>query len=730
MDPNEHYIFYLGYPEEKYQEWKARTDKDFRAENIDYWHKYVNKKVSAKEVEEAIYSGQQPSSKYRFFDFLINNNDTLALKYWNIVNGPENDWYSSAWYYPTREEMANAPSSFASNKLNINTIAQCQDKGLRSRFALQLMRRAFRTGNHKLCIEVWDKYGASIPESALRTQCKSYYAGSLLYMDRKAESAVAFAEIEYYEKWLDYDMEVLRQIYKDQPNCPSFEFIVQQVVNAHFDKYMSFRGGMADMVQQMKNTNDFNNFADEVLADGKTKNPALWKSAQAAFSYIDGNKKQALNLINDASKMKGTDAVKDNVRLMRTVFLAADNTTGDAYEKALLPDLKWLAEKVNTERFYCDESYMCYENIEGLQQYYMKVLRRAVLVEIVSHFEKLGQPERCLAYLNMYSEVVGNSHNTELKPLPKDIDPNAWGAFKDPSSGNYFYQSESRSDYGTRFFVYADTASPETVKKYIAFMQKKGKSDMDKFLLSYSYRDIDYCNELLGTKYLRAAQWDSAIAYLDKVPEKFIMSQRIHYYLTQHNPFREEWITNSQQGRFDLPFSPAEEYDTNPSKLNYCKIMKRLQEYSKASDATTRGNAQYAYALAMYQMTQFQGWPLTRYSYGVINDLSDLYYNAGIKQTHTTARQMAENIISTSTDRSVIDKAFLLEYVLLWPEADYIFNIYNFDWEQWKIVEKKRDIYYTLCVNALLNVWGKRTNSRLTEDYIYRTFCDTEQDYR
>ena len=65
-DPKDHYIFYLGYPEEKYTEWKARTDKEFRAENIDFWYKYVNKKVSAKDVEEAIYSGQLPSSQYKF----------------------------------------------------------------------------------------------------------------------------------------------------------------------------------------------------------------------------------------------------------------------------------------------------------------------------------------------------------------------------------------------------------------------------------------------------------------------------------------------------------------------------------------------------------------------------------------------------------------------------------------------------------------------------------------
>ena len=104
------------------------------------------------------------------------------------------------------------------------------------------------------------------------------------------------------------------------------------------------------------------------------------------------------------------------------------------------------------------------------------------------------------------------------------------------------------------------------------------------------------------------------------------MTQNIAGYLSQHNPFREEWITNNKQGRYDLPILPAELYTEEPTKLNFCRIMKQLQDYTKASDATTRDNARYAYAVAMYQMTQFQGWPLTMYSYGVVNDRSRLYF--------------------------------------------------------------------------------------------------------
>ena len=731
IDPKEHYIFYLGYPEEKYTEWKNRTEIEFRAENIDFWHRYVRKKVSAKDVEEAIYSGKMPSSRYKFFDQLIKSNDTLALKYWNIVNAPDNySWSTSDWYYPTSEESRQEASSFASNKLSLSTVAQCGDKSLRDRFAFQLMRRAFHSGSFKLCAEVWNKFGHSIPESALRTQCKSYYAGALLYTGREADAAVAFAEVGYYEKWLHYDIDILRQIYKSQPNCPSLEFIVQQVVNAHFDRCLPHYDHKPDYEAEMKKAAEFNALANEVLAEGKTENPAMWKSAQAAFSYINANKRLALSQINEASKMKGSNAVKENVRLMRTIFLAASDNKGDTYESALLPDLKWLVSQVKSEGLYCNENYMCYENFEGLPQFHMKVLRRTVLVEIVSHFEKAGQPERCLAYLNMFAEATGTSHSVEVKPIPKDMDPLSWNAFKDPASGQYVYHEGYRSDYGTRFFVYADTAKPETIKKYMAFIRSKGKSDMDKFLIANNYKDFDFCNELIGTKYLRSAQWDSAIAYLKKVPAKFLASQNIAGYLPHHNPFREEWISNGKQGRYNLPILPAELYDNNPTKLNFCQLMKQLQGYTADSDPAIRANAQYAYALALYQMTQFQAWPLTQYSYGVVNDLYDLYYSTNLKNCHTTVRQMADKIISTSTDKAVTDKAFLLKYMLLWPETEKIFSFENYGWEQWKITEKMRNRYYALCVNALLKQWGAHNKTTLPQEYIYITFCDTEQDYK
>ena len=730
IDPKEHYIFYLGYPEEKYTEWKTRADKEFRAENIDFWLRYVNKKVAAKDVEEAIYSGQLPSSQYKFFKYLKEKNDTLALKYWNIVNAPDNyTWNTSEWYYPTSEEAHHESSSFVSNKLNINTVAQCGDKTLRDRFAFQLIRRAFHNASFKLCIEVWEKYGSAIPESALRTQCMSYYAGALLYTGRQAEASVAFAEIGYFEKWLHYDIDVLRQVYRNQPNCPSLEFIVQQVVNAHFDNRRVGDQAMADNVLQQQKKSQFIALANEVLAEGKTNNPALWKSAQAAFAYIDGNKAAALDQINEASKMKGSDAVKENVRLMRTLFLASDNTAGDAYEKALLPDLKWLVSKVKSDKYYCVENYMCFENFEGLAQFRMKVFKRVVLAEIVSHFEKLGKPERCLAYLNMFAEATGNTHQVEIKPLPNDADPVAWGAFKDPANGRYYYRESYRSDYGTRFFVYADTASPETLKKYMAFMQSKGQSDMDKFLLSNGYKDMDFCNELLGTKYLRNAWWDSAIVYLGKVPSKFLMSQNIAGLLSVHNPFREEWIGSAKQGRYILPISPADDYDSNPTKLGFCKIMKQLRQLSQQTDATIRTNAQYAYAVGLFQMTQFQGWPLTQYAYGVINDLSDLYYTAGIKKSHTLAREMADKIIATSTVRSVTDKAFLLKYVMLWPEANEVINYNFYGWDHWKTTERKRNVYYNLCLADLFKQWGRHNKMLIDYNYIYRNFCDTENDY-
>ena len=290
-------------------------------------------------------------------------------------------------------------------------------------------------------------------------------------------------------------------LYKHIPNSKHLELCVENIVNQHFDN--RFGSNKTSHKAQKQESEAFNKTAEEILADGKSNNPALWKSAQAAFAYIDGDNALALNLIRQADSLKGTKNVKENIRMMRLLFLASDTTTNDSlYENALLPDLQWLVAQIrkdqNTNKgFYYDEGYE-YEEITGFPQHRVKILRRTILIEIISRFEKEGRPDRCLAYLDVYSSLCARAIDKHHK---------------------------LSLNYGSHFLIYADTTNVENVKKHLALLKSGGESDMDKFLVKNSSKDYNFLNELIGTKYMRTESWDAAIVYLKKVPEKFLKSK-------------------------------------------------------------------------------------------------------------------------------------------------------------------------------------------------------------
>ena len=713
MDPSLHYIFHLGYPKsyahnDYYTDWKAKNDKIFHDENVAFWHKYTGKKVSKEEVEKAIYSGNKPSKKYEFFKYLIDKNDTVALQYWNIVNGDLGStirWERSVWYFPTKNEKTPDPSyNDIPYEITFGTIDHCPDRNIRNRYALQLMRMAFAKRDNKLVVKVWDKYGRKIPASALRTQCQSYYAGAV---GNRELSTIAFAEIGYFNPLMDYNPKNIKALYKHLPNSKHLEFSVQNIVNQHFDNCFGY--DTTSRKARKQESEDFNKAAEEILADGKSNNPALWKSAQAAFAYIDGNNTLALNLIQQADSLKGTKNVKENIRLMRLLFLASDTTTNDSlYENALLPDLQWLVAQIRKDQnsnkgFYYDEGYE-YEEITGFPQHRVKILRRTILKEIISHFEKKGRQERCLAYLDVYSSLCNRGLDKHHK---------------------------LSLDYGSRFLIYADTTKVENVKKHLALLQSGGESKMDKFLVKNSSKDYNFLNELIGTKYIRTESWDAAIAYLKHVSKKFRKTQNIHYYLTDRNPFGEAWITNSRKAKYRKIESPWEKYNDNPTKLQFCQTMKKLKTLSNnGKDASARAEARYAYVVGLYQAFFGKCWSLTRYS--------DSYYRYDEHYYPNDNKLLAiENYIDKtismagSGNKEIADKLFVMKYVLVKDLAEYYVPINDYwEYDNYERQSGKHDAKENAMEIELFADWSKRCDVDANEDYVWRTYCDQLADHR
>ena len=674
VTPDLHWIFYTGYNSAD-ENWQNHLNRAFREENITFWHNYVHQKVSKEEVEAALYDVMLLNSQTQnaFFRYLIDHNDKEALQYWMLLKTTDSayikemSWQQSAWFYDEKEgeryrgwwnEDENPLHDLSISQvetLDEAVIDQCKNAQIRPRYILQVMRKYFYSRDYQHCINVWEKYGKTVPKSILRNQCLNYYGGALRRVDRDAEAAVAYATIGYFNPKLHYDVNVLRDIYQQNPNSEAFEFMIQEFVNTYFDHvykkrhhnpYYDYYSMEEYILPETAKSLAFNKLSETILKEGKTNNPALWRSAQSALAFIDGDLNTAISLLGQAEKQKGSKAVKDNIRMMKLMFNALRTDIDDKYEETLYPDLKWLVNIINTEN---PEECFCYNDYDSFckpssTNHHVKVLRRTILLGVIPHFQRLNMPYKCMAYQNLYDEVValykeersmarkGEFHRgtnflgaTYIHPpvyhkadFDTYLEPHDMGepCTKIVADSTLWFLN---MDYGTAFFTCIDTANLQDLLRYVKFLKSGGKTAAEKFVIQNSYRDLNFYNELIATKYMRMERYDSALVYLKRVSPKFLRSQNIYMQIdNEHNPFTEGWITRKdQQAKFRLPFNPAKAYANNPSKETFCKVMLKLQNLMKnAKSEEERANAAYAYGLGLFRSGIGHAWALNYYEYG------------------------------------------------------------------------------------------------------------------
>ncbi len=666
IEPQWHWFFYTGYNSPA-QAWQQQLNQAFREENITFWHNRVKGKVSREEVEAALYDlyilNEQTDNK--FFRYLYDHNDKEALGYWTLLKTSDSDyihqavWERSEWYYSEKtgerywyddDELPRYDLSISQvETLDEGAIRSCKDKEIRNRFLLQVMRKCFYARDYQGCIVLWERYGKAVPESVLRKQCLNYYAGALRRVDRDAEAAIVYASIGFYDPRLHYDVEVLRKIYEKEPDSKAFEFMVQEFVNTYFDQSrrrryspdFDYSDPAGYLIPDTRKSEAFNALADEIVRDGKNRNPALWVSAKAALAYINGETDSALRLITEANRLRGSDAVKDNIRMMRLVFNSTRNDIDAKYETLLLPDLQWLVRTIEKEGvpywWEYDIGAAIPEDTNFTALHHIKILRRTILLGVIPHFERCGMAFKSMAYLNFYEEFMADDNMKKVRNYArKGMLREGVGLF---GSTVYFhppiYREEYLSeydydhsyttngklvlvadsitwqknfDYNTQFFNYMDTTSIANVRQYLRFMQSGGRTAAEKFVLRHSYRDPSFYNELIATKYMRLEHYDSALVCLRIMSPDFPNKQNIAEYIgtKYRNPFAEGWITRKQnKANFGLPFNPAAEYDKKPSKATFCQLMLRLRKMAETDPSEEiRAKAAYAYAVGLFRSTR------------------------------------------------------------------------------------------------------------------------------
>lgn len=680
VEPQWHWFFYTGH-ESPYSDWQQKLNQTFREENITFWHNRVKKTVTREEVEEALYDvyllNSQTSNK--FFRYLYDHHDEEALRYWTLLKTTDSAyirkvaWEQSVWFYSEKtgerywyddEDLLRHDLSISEvENLDESAILSCKDPNIRNRFLLQVMRKCFYGNDYQGCIKLWERYGKKVPASVLRKQCLNYYGGALRRVDRDGEAAIVYAGIGYFDPRLHYDVEVLRSIYEKDPDSKAFEFMVQEFVNAYFDyscrERFSSTFDYADpsgyRIPDTRKSEAFNALADEIVREGKNRNPALWVSAKAALAYINGNNSDAIRLITEANSLRGTPAVKDNIRTMRLVFNSTRTDNDARYEATLLPDLQWLIHTIEQEGvpewWDLELAGEMDENSDYTALHHIKILRKTILLGIIPHFEKRGMAFKSMAYLNLYEELMTDENIKKVReyarkgmlrdgfstygtsvyfhpPIYREerlsmFDCYDYGCMESEESTVLVVDSITgmRSfDYSTLFFSYMDTTDIANVQRYVQFMRAGGRTSAEKFVLRYSYRDLSFYNELIATKFMRLEKYDSALVYLQKVSPDFPDRQNITEYIGKEhrNPFAEGWISmKKNKANFGLPFNPAAEYDKNPGKAAFCELMLRLRKMAETDPSEEiRAKAAYAYAVGLFRSTIGNAWALCYYENG------------------------------------------------------------------------------------------------------------------
>ena len=479
------------------------------------------------------------------------------------------DVASEQWNYPTKEQLEKRKKTL----LQVQAYASGKIRSkLRSQHALLYMRANMLLGNHYENVNFWEQTASQFIETVYKDMMQNIYAGALLKMGRADEAGRIYAEqgdwnslmTQYYK---NRSFEAIRQEYLRDANSAVLPFLLQDFVNnaqeaIDAEKELSegklfIRKIVRSEAEQMMK------FAGQVVSEGKTRVPALWKAAQAWLEYLYGQKKQAQQDIYTATTLDGTERMKDVARIIQLYINSSLQPVNAQFDAWLAGELKWLKGHMTND-------------FEG-SNHYNNAMHRLVHQVLGQKYEDARQPLTSLAIYKAF-----NSY---------------------------------RYDY------IIDTMQVETLQKYLYYCQKPASTPLEEILKPLQDMQLDELNDLIGTKYMRLCQWNKAIQWLSKVPLKFYQERGYAVYAANRTYTVEPWIRR-QWLKPDMVWSEVKWKMQQHPKVKFCRDMQQME--GELNVLSGQQQQQRCYDLAVrYAQANFTGdcWFLMRDGKSVYDEL-------------------------------------------------------------------------------------------------------------
>ena len=436
-------------------------------------------------------------------------------KYLDCVDVEQRKQYE--WDYPSKEDI----DAQKRNLQAVRNYALSKTKTkLRSQHALLYMRCNMMLGRHQENITFWEQTASQYIETVYKDMMKNIYAGALYKTGQEDKAGEMFAEMDDYQSLMTQYYKkrsylAISQHYKRNPNSKVLPFLLTDFVNNTQEAHDHDLGGKL-FIRDISDQEAWQmiQFCELVVREGKTEVPIMWKSAKAWLEYMTGKKKEAMKDIDDAMNLEGTERMKDNARVLKLYITAIEAKQSTDFDDYLATELKWLTEKDEEDGFFNRAKY------------------RLTSQALIDHYR--NSPERAIALTKVMQAGM------------------------------------------EKFDI--DTLRVDKLEKYLFYTNTPAKNALDKYLKSCYHENDTAISELIGTKYMRLAQWDKAIMWLEHVPVSYYNNNMSNEYLcysllrnVEVEPWiKRQWVDTSKL--YDRDFKWWKQL-----KLDFCKEVQMME---------------------------------------------------------------------------------------------------------------------------------------------------------
>ena len=551
-------------------------------------------------------------------DYFFKQKDMEALGYIMYAKQVEPYVYAgeSSWDLPQRDSVKMA--KLIKNGRQLYTVAK--KDVFKLKYAYQVLRLAHYSNRYTDVINWYDEYAASITgNSVLQPMCIALKAGALFrtgnqkeaaYLFSKAFSASQVKRISNYLgfKWsVKYDTPrgdylqlcknnsekadmlamfaigstanetgTMKEIYDLDADAPVLEVLAVREINKLEEKYFTpllqkEKGGKAlyyswaetvadsALNENTKRVKELTSFLHDVAAKGQVQNPGLFETGAAYSAYMIKDFSAAKKYLAAAEKMHLSQKIKDQWALTNLLVTISENEKIDAaFEEQLLPSVKWLEEKVKTEK----SEVVGYSTIAQWKAFYR----------------------------NLMSEVLAQRYHQQ-GDLHKETLAIGTADFITKSASN-------TSGYSSAIEFLRNNLVSKDVEKLYALLDSKQPNKFEAYLISHNVVKKTDVIDFAGTTYLRDYDYNNAIAWFKKSADKKTGT-------INTNPFIDLLYDKEEA-------LPAEAKFTT-TKLAFAEEMLRLQK-AAATDKVNASKYLFKMANGYYNMTYYgHAWQLVQY---------------------------------------------------------------------------------------------------------------------